>query len=274
VGLALHALALLTLVAACSPAPANEMSIHADPGASQQRRTYLALGDSLAVGVGATRPSELGYPARLAARLGGLELRNMAISGETSRSFVEGGQLDASLDAIAGADPRVGLVTLDIGGNDLLRLRWTEPCASALDSQGCLDLVAETVAEFELNFRRIVEALAGSLASHAPDATLAVLAYPNSFSGAGSEYDDAAEMALLGSDGRMDCETEEAYARGLNDVIACVAAEHGAVVADAHPPFDGRGLELTHIGSGDIHANDRGYDVIAATFADALARGK
>jgi hypothetical protein len=58
----------------------------------------------------------------------------------------------------------------------------------------------------------------------------------------------------------------------MNDVIACIGRDAGAVVADVHPRFAELGLELTHVGARDIHANDRGYVVIAEAFEEALER--
>lgn len=69
----------------------------------------------------------------------------------------------------------------------------------------------------------------------------------------------------------MDCNADAPKARGLNDIIACIgrARRHRGRV---HPAFAGLGLELTHIGSEDIHATDRGHKVIADAFAAALKR--
>ncbi len=52
-------------------------------GPTPSAGTYLALGDSLAVGVGATRPAELGYVARIGASIAPASTVNVAISGET-----------------------------------------------------------------------------------------------------------------------------------------------------------------------------------------------
>jgi lysophospholipase L1-like esterase len=197
-------------------------------------------------------------------------LRNLAISGETSQSMLNGGQLTAALDAIADSDPPVVLVTLDIGGNDLLRLLGTQACASDPLGAECLQMLALTLAEFEANDSRIVEELTAALDEHAPDARLAVMTYFNPFSGTDAAHEAAAELALLGTDGRLDCETDDPQARGMNDIIACVADELGAIPVDVKPAFDGLGLELTHIGSEDIHANDAGYEQIADLFVEAL----
>ena len=241
--------------------------------------TYLALGDSLAVGVGATAPADLGYVGRLLSALRSetspvrvAQLRNLAISGETSASMIAGGQLDAALEAIATADPPVAIVTLDIGGNDLLRLLGTETCQAAPLAQECLALLAQTLAAFDANFQQIVGELMAALERDAPGARLAVMTYFNPFSGTDAAYEAAAQLALLGTDDRIDCDAPEPQARGMNDIIACAGERLGATAVDIGPAFRGLGLELTHIGSDDIHANDAGYEVAADAFLRALRR--
>jgi lysophospholipase L1-like esterase len=199
-------------------------------------------------------------------------LRNLAVSGETTTSMIRDGQLVAALDAIRVADPPVALVTLDIGGNDLLGLLNTEACASAPQGPDCQRLLALALVDFEANYRQIVGELAAALADHAPDARLSVMTYFNPFSGTDAAYEAASDLALLGTDGRLDCEADESAARGMNDIIACVGEEHDAIAVDVQPRFVELGLELTHIGAEDIHANDRGYEVIAEAFLEALRR--
>lgn len=249
----------------------------ASPGRSAG--TYLALGDSLAVGAGATSPGETGYVARLYRMLSQPDampaaavLDNLAVGGETSTSMIRAGQLAAALGAIATAEPPVGVVTLDIGGNDLLRLLGTETCAANPLGPDCLQLLALTLTDFEANYRQIVGELADALDAHAPGAQLAVMTYFNPFSGTDAAYEAASELALLGSDGRVDCEADDPEARGMNDIIACVGDDLGAIAVDVQPLFAGLGLELTHIASEDIHANDAGYAVIADAFGSALRR--
>jgi hypothetical protein len=96
------------------------------------------------------------------------------------------------------------------------------------------------------------------------------MTYFNPFSGTDATHEAAAELALLGADRAIDCDRAGAAYRGMNDVIACVGEELGATVVDVHPRFEGLGLELTHIGSDDIHANDFGYEVIANAFLEVL----
>lgn len=116
---------------------------------------YLALGDSLAAGYqpGGTELRETAYPALAAARLardgGGLEVQNISCSGETTTSLLEGGRCDyAAGSQLAQAevvlrdrDAGVELVTIDIGGNDLLR------CARGVGiDRACVDEGLATVA--------------------------------------------------------------------------------------------------------------------------------
>lgn len=235
--------------------------------------TYLALGDSLAVGVGATDPEQLGYVPRIHAALETSVLRNLSVSGETSASLLHGGQLDAALDLMAVADPPVTLVTLDIGGNDLLHLLGSEPCSSVPDGSACQQLVADTLQAFERNYRQALARLQSALEASGQESTLAVMTYFNPFSGTDAVYEAAGERALLGDDLRIDCAAaaDEPANSGMNDLIACVGEELGAAVADVHPRFEGLGLELTHIGAEDIHANDPGYAAISEAFLEAIA---
>lgn len=234
--------------------------------------TYVALGDSLGVGVGASDPGRLGYVARLSEAVGAGALVNLSVSGETSGSLLGGAQLSAARQAILDADPQATLVTLDIGGNDLLRLIGTEPCTSQPGSAACQQLVAATLAQFEENYRRILAELSETIGPPEAGPALAVMTYFNPFSGTDAAYESAAQVALVGLDGEVDCVAagRDQRARGMNDIIACVGAEHGAMVADVLPRFEGLGLQLTHIASEDIHANDLGYEVIADVFAEAL----
>jgi len=84
---------------------------------------YLALGDSLAAGF-QSQPSVVGggYANRLAVHMQtvdpGIQLKDIAIPGETTTSFV-GGQLGAAEAFLRANRGRVPLVTIDIGGNDV-----------------------------------------------------------------------------------------------------------------------------------------------------------
>src|SRR5215204_2679 len=116
--------------------------------APKDERVYLALGDSLAVGSGATRPDRVGYVPHLAeffrgaAHGGATSTVTVALPGATSASFISSGRLAQAVAAIdAGSD--VVVVTLDIGGNDLLGLLAPgQPCAVDLATPTCQAAIA------------------------------------------------------------------------------------------------------------------------------------
>ena len=107
------------------------------------RPVYLALGDSLALGVGATVPERVGYVPRFhhalqpAKRGGPHALINLAVPGATSASFITNGQLASAVAAINDPTTDVQVVTLDIGGNDLLALLQGHVPALPLPCPAC-----------------------------------------------------------------------------------------------------------------------------------------
>src|SRR6266545_5669754 len=87
---------------------------------------YLALGDSLSEGIGASDAEETSFVALVHDGLGpNIELMNLGAAGNTSRDLIDE-QLDRATDEIAtrnsDANPEndVAVITLEIGGNDLL----------------------------------------------------------------------------------------------------------------------------------------------------------
>jgi lysophospholipase L1-like esterase len=144
----LAALAAVTLaLAACGGEPAASTPASAPPGASTSATAsatpsassaagglYVALGDSLAAGYqpGGAELRDSAYPALTATRLeaagSGLTLENLGCSGETTTSLIKGGKCDFAAgsqleqaEKLLKDSPDVALVTIDIGGNDLLR---------------------------------------------------------------------------------------------------------------------------------------------------------
>jgi lysophospholipase L1-like esterase len=261
----------LALVAVLSAAFSN-----AAGAAAPATRQYVALGDSLAFGFGASDPARAYVPLLFQyfqqPRTENVRiLQNLSRPGETSDSFIAGGQLALAVAAIVETTTDTRVVTLDIGGNDLLVLTSIEPCQSFPGSDLCQALVAAQLRKFAINYDLILGALSSALENDPGNKeTLFVMTYYNPYSGTGLLYEAFADRALLGSDLVIDCSAPPGDARaGLNDLIACIGASSGAVVADVYPAFRGRGFELTHIAAGDIHPNDAGYAVIAQTFIAA-----
>ena len=249
--------------------PANV--VHAD----DSDEVYVALGDSLAFGIGATDPATTGYVPLFFEFLedeGDVEvLTNLSVPAETSGSMISGGQLAAAVATIADPDNDAEVVTLDIGGNDLLGLLGTPPCAVNPGGAACQSAIASALNTFAGNYSVIVGTLAVALGNDV-DETLFVMTYYNPFSGTGSPLEPLTEVALLGVDGTIDCAaaSNSPANAGLNDLIACIGASAGATVVDVKPSFDGNAVALTHIAVGDIHPNDAGHTVIAGLFVESF----
>jgi len=152
----LAAIAVLTVLAGCSPGPAargpgqGAATARADradragglaalrAGLTAPGRGpvyYLSLGDSLARGIqpgphGGDVPTASGYADQLAARLRGvlpgIRLVKLGCSGETTATMIRGGicrypagsQLGQAVAFLRAHRGRVALVTIDIGAND------------------------------------------------------------------------------------------------------------------------------------------------------------
>lgn len=247
--------------------------------AAEAPTRYLALGDSLAWGDGASDPEQTGYTALLADYFAGIphggakQSINAAVRGETTASFIEGGQLATAMTAVADPATDVRMITLSIGGNDLLDLLNDpgDPCVQDPTSQTCAFLVGSALNGVAQRLPVILGSLSAALAGDPNGATIQVLTLYNPFGGTGSPFETAVDGALLGGDLRVDCTAiGNPLAAGLNDVVACTAAAFGASVVDGYAVIGDRALELTHIGEPvfNIHPNDEGYALLARAHHD------
>ena len=114
--------ALLTLALLAGAVAPTHRAGATSPG------VYIALGDSVAAGIGSSLPRTRSYPALvhgwLAAQLGGnVQFANLAVPGETTATFISGGQLEHFKQEVA-RDRQAGLpvlaVSVTLGGNELL----------------------------------------------------------------------------------------------------------------------------------------------------------
>ena len=208
----------------------------------------VALGDSIAAGIGAGHVSE-GCMWLLAERLRTLrpelELAFLAIPSESSTSMLQpGGQLDRAERVIAeslAAGRSVGPITLSVGGNDIL--------------VGALLGHDEALRLFEQNLEAILRRLASALRPGGrPLAEVAaVQTVYNPFEAL--PPDEAALMAPHRSD-----------RGGFNAAIRRLCGNAGVRVADVAGLFRGRSMELTWIRTGDIHPTGEGHAAIAEEY--------
>jgi lysophospholipase L1-like esterase len=274
----LRALALFATAALLLPLGASE----AAPPTDAAPAVYLSLGDSLGVGVGSTPFERTGvahtsYAEHLRHLLrgqphGGIDaFVNLARRGETTSTFLLDGQAVGAAQVIA-APSDVRVITLSLGGNDLLGL-LSGPCADPL-APACEAAVAQALGTVSATYPRVLAALLQALAAGQDPggAQLLALTVYNPFSGTGSRYEAPIDRVLLGVDLKLDCTAAVANPlnAGLNDIIACTARAAGVTVVDLYPVFQDRGATLTHIRANDIHPTDAGYAAIATALRQNL----
>jgi lysophospholipase L1-like esterase len=262
---------LLGLVAGSGPASAEP-----DP-APIGRPLYLALGDSLAAGVGASNPTVTGYVPQLyellrqqlACQPAGrpscrsLALRNLGVGGATSTTLLAT-QLPAAVAELQARnnDPNphndVRVVTIDIGGNDLFGV-VSSSCAAGPTPE-CAALIQARLQTFAVNFTQILGQLR---AAAGPDTVIIAMTYYNPL--------PSCRLASLAPLADAVLEGAPGVTVGLNDLIRSIAAAHGVLVAETYGQL-GPG-EL--VGGDDcLHPNDAGYQVITEAFAAALAEAR
>jgi lysophospholipase L1-like esterase len=235
---------------------------------------YLALGDSLAAGF-QSQPSVVGggYANRLAVHMQtvdpGIQLKDIAIPGETTTSFV-GGQLGAAEAFLRANRGRVPLVTIDIGGNDV------GGCGP-----GNASCIAAGLAAIDRNVPMIV---AGLTAAAGPQTRFAMMTYYDPFleywvTGSSGQtiamqslpIIDSLNGTLVRDFGPRFVAADVAKAFSTDDITDIVSTpNHGMVPEDV--------AVICRLTGGcdhgfDLHANSPGHQLIADTFFAAITAG-
>ena len=242
------------------------------PASAETGGVYLALGDSITFGIGVPRPQQNGYVARVADALSGLDAtprigfsRVFAVPGETAAGFLDR-RLDDVERAIEAYGPRVELVTIGLGANEILRARRDDACVTDRAGDACRAAVEAAATAAASALGDVVVGVQSAIEAAGSDAVVLLLAYYN------PDPDALAVASVAGSDGSVGCDPLEDRP-GLNDRIACIAEERSVGLVDLHAAFLGREDELTRFRAGDVHPNAAGYRVIADTILEALADG-
>jgi lysophospholipase L1-like esterase len=236
------------------------------------KKLYLALGDSLSAGSGASDPSRTSFVALITQALGnGYEVLDLAVPGHTSDDLINK-QLGRAVseiqarqtDGIPGNE--TAAITLEIGGNDLLNLYTSlvvpGTCPSvpeALQKQACVDGLRNALDHYRTNLEQILDAL--KMAD--PNVPIFLETLYNPFSGGASNLDQIGALALEGQAGTV-------FPDGLNDVIRQVGQEKGVTVVDWYPIFVGKSNQ--YISQDLIHPNDTGYQLMAQAILYAMAQ--
>lgn len=230
------AVALTAVVTPWSPADA-------DP------KQYVALGDSFAAGPlipmmeqpwGCLKSTN-NYPKLLAKRLG-LTLRDATCSGAETEDMWEPQGVSptpnpAQFDRLS-AD--TGLVTLQIGGNDIGFGSIAEACGSAaVQQQSCrtqftrADGSDELAARIAETLPKVVDVVEG-IKARSPLAKIYLLGYPSIF-----RLGPVASCPAMGV-GEADAQYLRGIQEQLNGMIATAAASTGATYLDVYGPSAGR----------------------------------
>jgi lysophospholipase L1-like esterase len=225
----------------------------------QEYPGYLALGDSLAFGVGAANPAAEGYVGLTHFALseeggayeGELDLINVAEPGATSEDLLEPeGQLERALAEIDAResdnipDNDIALISIDVGGNDLLQLADPDsPCVADTGSPGCREAINGMLAGLRSNLAEILLALREA----APNARIFAVNLYNPYSGTGDVRELLANVAV----------------QQVNGVINATASDpaYDVELVPVFELFMGRGDQW--IASDGIHPNNDGHRVMS-----------
>ncbi len=253
--------AFLFLALAFSAHPANSQT---------DAPVYLALGDSLAFGVGADSPQDDGYVALAAEALrenedegfvgsDGLEVENLSSPGAETADLLEvGGQMEQAIgiieeragDGVLGNE--VAIISISTGGNDLLALAEPgSPCIENAGSEACRLGLTATLTDVQNNLtevlRQLHEAVIASEATAIAD--IFVIDLYNPYSGSGEEFEIIASVGV----------------QQLNGVIGVAVAANEAAgeihLVRVFELFQGRSNQW--IAQDGIHPNNDGYRVMA-----------
>lgn len=262
--------------------------------------TYIALGDSLAFGVGFDDTTadisngDRGYVKGLANFLqagnGGVRptVFNYAISGETSGGFstvnagVHGSIAAARNTNYPATDPQtvsqksqvigriasehalghqVSLITVQLGSNDLNMLLLNPSFAALTPAQQQAQMLA-TLTTFSQNSGALLQ----QLKTLAPEAKIMTIGY----------YDPFAPFLNINPTNATEAQLK--YTAGLtgqaipllNQTIGNVAQSLGVNFLNIMPSFVGKEFTHTYIAAGNVHPTQVGYDMITHQLAVAV----
>jgi lysophospholipase L1-like esterase len=212
---------------------------------------YVALGDSIAVGTGATTSYVAEYAAWLEAETGStVTVTNRAANGWTTADILRAVRTDTTLrEAMADAH----LITLNAGGNDLLQALATVRTGrcGGDDDEACLRAAVDQLrSTWDELLREIVAVTDGDVA--------------------GVRVIDIYRPAFLELLGREQA-TLQGYLDAVNDHLVESATEAGIAVGRVHDAFVEGPVapgETALVARDLVHPSDRGHEVIADELAE------
>lgn len=179
--------------------------------ASPSTVDYLALGDSVPVWEGNNS-----YPYLMGSYYG-LQVVDMAVSGETTTSMLDGGQMSRAVSFLEQHANATVLITIDIGGNDLL------PCVSGTSADlSCIQQAESTMVQ---NLDTILSKLRQAAGPKVPIVGM-------------NYYDPFLGDWLAGGATQEEAELSVQLVTSLNNLLAGAYQQAGAPVADVASAFD------------------------------------
>lgn len=247
---------------------------------------YLSLGTSLAAGVqadpltGESYVSDVSYPSELADILSQdikkLRHVNFGCPGETADTFIFGGmcdyskgsQLDQALQFLHAYGKFTGLITIDLGANDVLQ------CVDGTDFD--LECIGTTINQLAMDLAYIIE----TLREVAPNVPIVGMNYYN-------------PLLVYWFQDPVIAELTASLQAQINSALGSVYSAYGVPVANVAGSFMADDLTTDDTGPGgapnnipdsvdlvcawtwmcsfqNIHANEIGYEIIAQAFYDVL----
>ena len=246
---------------------------------------YLSLGTSLAAGVqadtltGESYISDVSYPSELAdilkQNIKKLRHVNLGCPGETADTFIFGGlcdypkgsQLDQAVQFLHAHGKFTGLITIDLGANDVLQ------CVNGTNFD--LECIGLTINQLALDLAYIIETL-----REVPNVPIVGMNYYNPLLVYWFQNPEIAALTA-GLQAQINSALESVY-NAYDVPVANVAESFMAddlTTDDTGPDGDPNGIPdsvdlvcaWTWMCSfQNIHANEIGYEIIAQTFYDIL----
>jgi len=196
---------------------------------------YLALGDSLSVGVqpdaaGKSLPTAQGYASQLYAVLHaghpGLRLVKLGCSGETTRTMIDGGicsyparsQLAEAVSFLHAHRGKISLITIDIGAND------PDSCITRASLGAAVSCVTRSFPQTAANLTKIMSSIRS-----AAGGKVAIIGM-NYYVPALSQWRD-------GPPGQQLARLSERLVVGYNSLLTAVYQQFGAKVANVFGAF-------------------------------------